>query len=61
MAVFPGPKTIRFTPELLEQAPDIISEIPGGAEQDVVRLADVSGRTCELYHDLAEEHILLRI
>jgi hypothetical protein len=61
MAVFPGPKTIRFTPELLEQAPDIISEIPGGAEQDVVRLADVSGRTCDLYHDLAEEHILLRI
>ena len=61
MAVFPGPKTIRFAPETLEQAPDIISEIPGGADQDVVRLADVSGRICELYHDLTEEHILLRI
>ena len=62
MAVFPGNKTVRFRPELLTQVPNLIREIPGGEEyRDVVRLADVSGRICELYHDLADEHILLRI
>ena len=62
MAVFPGEKTIHFRPELLRQARNIIAEIPGGAErQDVVCLADVSGLGCELYHDLTQEHILLRI
>ena len=62
MAVFPGNRTLRFQPELLKQLPDVITEIPGGQEQQgVVCLADVSGRNCELYHDLAEEHILLRI
>ena len=41
---------------------NLIAEIPGGAEyEEVVRLADVSGCDCELYHDLTEEHILLRI
>ncbi len=61
MAVFPGEKTLHFRPELLGRVPNIITEIPGGAEYgDVVRLADVSGRKCELYHDLTNEHILLR-
>ena len=55
-------KGLDFRPELLRQVPNILSEIPGGAEyRDVVCLADVSGRTCELYHDLAREHILLRL
>ena len=62
MAVFPGDKTIHFRPELLTQAPNLITGIPGGTElQDVVRLADVSGRNCELYHDLTQEHILLKL
>ena len=62
MAMFPGNRTIHFRPELLDRLPNIISEIPGGAEhRDTVCLADVSGRTCELYHDLAKEHILLYI
>ena len=61
MAVFPGEKTLHFRPELLRQAPNIISGISGGAAyEDVVCLADVSDRNCELYHDLTEEHILLR-
>ena len=60
MAVFPGNRTLHFCPELLRQAPNIIADIPGGAEhQDVVCLADVSDRICELYHDLKNEHILL--
>jgi hypothetical protein len=61
MALFPGERTRYFHPELLRAVPDIIREIPGGAEQDVVCLADVSGAECELYHDLANEHILLRM
>ena len=62
MAVFPGSRTICFRPELLEQMTDRIAEIPEGETYGgVIRLADVSGRNCELYHDLREEHILLRI
>ena len=62
MAMFPGTRTLHFRPELLNRLPNIISEIPGGAEyRDTVCLADVSGLTCELYHDLAKEHILLYI
>ena len=62
MAMFPGTRTLHFRPELLNRLPNIISEIPGGAEyRDTVCLADVSGLTCELYHDLAKEHILLHI
>ena len=62
MAVFPGNKTVHFRPDLLKQAPDLISGIPGGQElQGVVCLADVSGRNCELYHDLTQEHILLKL
>ena len=62
MAMFPGTRTLHFRPELLNRLPNIISEIPGGAEyRDTVCLADVSGLTCELYHDLAKEHIFLHI
>ena len=62
MAMFPGTRTLHFRPELLNRLPNIISEIPGGAEyRDTVCLADASGLTCELYHDLAKEHILLYI
>ena len=60
-AVFPGEKTLHFRPELLREAENIISEIPQGSKwADVVCLADVSGGNCVLYHDLKEEHILLR-
>ena len=62
MAVFPGKRTLHFQPELLRQVPNLIGEIPGGETyRDVVCLADVSGQECELYHDLGDEHILLRI
>ena len=61
MAVFPGKKTLHFRPELLQQAPNVISEIPGGAAYgDIICFADVRDRNCELYHDLTKEHILLR-
>ena len=61
MAVFPGNRTLHFQPELLKEVPDILPETEiGDGMRDVIRLADVSGRNCELYHDLKEEHILLR-
>ena len=61
IAVFPGDKTPHFRPELLMEEPNIVTEIPGGADyQNVIYLADVSHRLCELYHDLTTEHILLR-
>ena len=60
MAVFPREKTLSFRPDLLLQAENIVSGIPGGeALHKVVCLADVSGRHCTLYHDLADEHVLL--
>ncbi len=60
MAVFPGEKTLCFRPELLREADNVVSGIPGGeALREVVCLADVSARNCVLYHDLAEEHVLL--
>ena len=60
-AVFSDKKTIAFHPELLKQAENIISSVPQGAKwKDVVWLADVSGRNCVLYHDLANDHFLLR-
>ncbi len=62
MAVFPGNKTLHFRPDLLDSLPDRTGEIPGGLEHPgVVALRDVSGLDCELYHDLAEEHVLIRI
>jgi len=60
-AVFPGERTIHFRPELLRQVPNLIGEIPGGEEKrEVVCLADVSALDCRLYHDLTNEHILLK-
>ena len=57
-----GKRTLHFRPELLRQVPNLIGEISSGeAYRDVVCLADVSGQECELYHDLGDEHILLRV
>ena len=62
MAVFPGERTPHFRPELLRHVPNLIAEIPGSETyQDVVCLADFSGRNCELYHDLNDGHILLHV
>ena len=59
-AVFPGQKTVHFHPELLQETENLISAIPQGFKwQDVVHLADVSRMNCMLYHDLANERVLL--
>ena len=59
-AVFPGEKTVHFQPELLKKADNIVSSLPQGSKwSDIVCLADVSRQDCILYHDLANERVLL--
>ena len=62
MAVFPGDRTPHFQPELLRLVPNTVSETEERDDlREVVYVADVSGKDCELYHDLKNEHILLRL
>ena len=61
-AVFANEKTIRFAPELLPEMRDISSQFDeerslGG----IVKVYDVSGCGCRLYHDLKQEHLLVTI
>ena len=59
-AVFPGPRTLHFQPELLRKADNLLGTIPeGDLWKDVVCLADVSKTGCTLYHDLTSERVLL--
>ena len=60
MALFTGSTTLRFHPELLTRTENIIDRITEGTKwRDVVRLADVSGMNCMLYHDLTNERVLI--
>ena len=59
-AVFHNEKTIHFSPEKLKSCPDIVSEFePGDMLADIVHVYDVKGRKCEVYNDIAEEHLLI--
>ena len=59
-AVFSNEKTIRFQPEKLEGSPDLVTQFEHGAElSGIVRVYDVSGRKCEVYHDMADERLLI--
>lgn len=59
-AVFAGEKTIHFSPEKLLSSKDIVSEFePPEAVRDIVHVYDVSGRSCEVYNDVADEHLLI--
>ena len=59
-AVFSNEKTIRFQPEKLNGSPDITGQFEHGEKlSDVVHVYDVSSRHCEVFHDVAEEHLLI--
>ena len=59
-AVFHSEKTIRFQPDRLKGSPDIVDQFDHGKElAEVVHVYDVSGRKCEVYHDVANEHLLI--
>lgn len=59
-AVFHNEKTVHYSPEKLLQSKDMIREFdPQGELADVVHVFDVSDRKCEVYHDVANEHLLI--
>ena len=59
-AVFSDEKTIRYAPELLESSMDITAEFdPEHRLSDTVHVYDLLGRECEVYHDVAGEHLLI--
>ena len=59
-AVFNNEKTIHFQPEKLRQSPDIAGRFEQGeALGEIVHVYDVSGRQCEVYHDAANEHLMI--
>lgn len=59
-AVFANRKTLHYAPEKLADAPDLVSEFDGGdALQDVVHVYDVSDRAVKVYHDVANEHLVI--
>ena len=61
-AVFNNPKTIHFSPNKLENSPNIVENFDGGEElSDVVKVYDVSNRKCEVYNDITNEHLLITV
>ena len=61
-AVFSGEKTLHFSPEKLQGCPELSGQWEGGRElSPVVKIYDVSGRKCEVYNDIAHEHLLITI
>ena len=61
-AVFSDRKTIHFAPERLSDCPDLIAQFEHGKElSDIVHVYDVSGRACEVYNDIADEHLLITL
>ena len=61
-AVFHDEKTIHYAPEKLEAAPDIVGTLdPAPGLEDIVHVYDVSTRHCDVYNDVADEHLLITL
>lgn len=61
-AVFHNEKTMHFAPEKLKECPDIVSEFESGEElQDIVHIYDVKDKKCEVYDDVADEHLIITL
>ena len=59
-AVFNNEKTIHFEPERLSSSRDIVSEFDQSpALEGIVHVYDLSDRKCEVYNDIANEHLLI--
>ena len=59
-AIFNNEKTLHFSPEKLESSRNLISEFEQNTTlADIVRVYDVSDRKCEVYNDVANEHLLI--
>ena len=61
-AVFANEKTIHFSPDSLKKGIEISVEFDDGQGlTEIVKVYDVSGCECRLYHDLKQEHLLVTI
>lgn len=61
-AVFNNEKTIHFSPEKLLEYPDITGDFEEKEElKNIVHVYDVSGAKCEVYNDVANEHLLIAL
>ena len=61
-AVFRNEKTIHFVPEKLKNRPDLVGQSENGpALADIVHVCDVSAMRCEVYNDVASEHLLITL
>ena len=59
-AVFYNEKTVHYSPEKLEGSKNITAEFDDSSElSDIVHVYDVSDRKCEVYNDVANEHLLI--
>ena len=60
-AVFEGKQTKEYHPEKLTKLPNLLTELfPGlGKLNEVVRILDVSGKGCTVYHDLKHEQLIV--
>ena len=59
-AIFQGEKTKHYSPEKLESSKDLIGELEfSDVLEGVVHVYDVSDRKCEIYNDVAGEHLLI--
>ena len=61
-AVFSNEKTIHFVPEKLQDCRDIVGQFDQGKElSGIVHVYDVSDKSCEVYNDVADEHLLITL
>ena len=59
-AIFQGEKTKKYSPEKLTSSKDLINELNySDVLEGVVHIYDVSDRKCEVYNDVAKEHLLI--
>ena len=59
-AIFDNEKTIHYFPEKLSEVNDMISEFESDETlKDIVHVYDVTSKNCEVYNDVANEHLLI--
>ncbi len=59
-AIFQGEKTKHYSPQKLEGTKDVIDEFDySDVLEGVVHVYDLSDRKCEVYNDVAKEHLLI--
>ena len=63
MAVFEGEQTKEYHPEKMKELPNLLTDLFPEYEKlsEVIRILDVGGRGCRVYHDLKHEQIVVTI